>query len=126
MHFSIDGRTIPVLSRQSANVENSFAPQPYTNTTNLSDRSGRQMGYQANSCDSVENKTSSTSYSDVAKKLVMSSTKTNDGDNLDKLNANDNDTMKKHEESFGELIAIIYIASLLDDMPIASWNIENS
>ena len=99
MHFSIDGRTIPVLSRQSANVENSFAPQPYTNTTNLSDRSDRQMGYQANSCDSVENKTSPTSYSDVAKKLVMSSIKTNDGDNLDKHNADDNDTMTKHEES---------------------------
>jgi len=33
--------------------------------------------------------------------------------------------LKINEGFFGELIAVIFIASLFDNMPIASWNIEN-
>ena len=33
--------------------------------------------------------------------------------------------LKINEGFFGELIAVIFIASLFDNMPIAIWNIEN-
>ena len=114
--FSIDGGALPVLSNHSSNIENSLKSRHYTDTNNIPERRGRHLATNTNSCDSdlIERNKTATSYSDVAKKLVMVSRSINDGVNLeckfdsivDKSNEDDNDKMVKCAESSIDSISL--------------------